>query len=169
VPRNFFLNIFSWFLKSQFLAIKTLDPGSLEKCCIRIQWIRIRNIGCKVSWPVCCQSHHMQCNVGTRKYLLLNVPPSAPSPHVWWPINHKHNPSEIQSSSNVYIPNPTKGKCQGGCDLKTVFRIRFGLCADLDPKIIYLNADPDPGFDITQEVKFILSKVFISFNILLTV
>ena len=44
-----------------------------------------------------------------------------------------------------------------------MFRIRFGLGADLDPKIIYLNADPDPGFDVTLKVKFILSKIFYFF------
>jgi hypothetical protein len=32
---------------------------------------------------------------------------------------------------------------RGGCDLRTVFRIRIGPGADLDPKIICLNTDPD--------------------------
>ncbi len=42
---------------------------------------------------------------------------------------------------------------RGGCDLRAVFRIRIGPGADLDPKIIYLNVDPDSGFDITLKVK----------------
>jgi hypothetical protein len=44
-----------------------------------------------------------------------------------------------------------------------MFRIRFGLGANQDPKIIYLNADPDPEFDVTLKVKLILSKNFYFF------